>query len=407
MRRASDRGTGQGRWVGSVPAGGLGSGGSADAAGLGGEPPAGPFEAGSFESGSFESGVVLGAGGDEGHRPYRVRAPHPLAQLATRAALWGAVVLGAVGGVVGLVRPPVQQVEAVADGGLEQGSVPAPVAGIAELVVETWLTADDDDEDRAVLADLFIDPPLQDETHLAALRIEHVVTVAGEQRAAGYWAVTVAVDVVEEVAVEGEGPEGEQAIEQLRATWYLEVAIVGEVDGRLVALSTPAVVPAPAGAVADWRASIDTPREPGDDALAETVEGFLAALLAEGGDPSRYLAPGGEIEAIDPAPFVAVELVAMTAEDYQDGQTRVLADILVTTPGGTRTRLTYELMLGEWADRWEITRFSGAPSVVVAPVPEDDDEPADDDEPTDDDEPADDDDAGEPTGTTAPGARGS
>jgi hypothetical protein len=313
------------------------------------------------------------------------------------------VVLGAVGGVVGLVRPPVQQVEAVADGGLEQDSVPAPVAGVAEVVVETWLTADDDDddEDRAALDALFLDPPSRDETHLAALSIEDVVTVAGEQRAAGYWAVTVAVDVVEEVAVEGESPEGEQAIEQLRATWYLEVAIVGEVDGRLVALSTPAVVPAPAGAVADWQASIDPPREPGDDdALAETVEGFLAALLAEGGDPSRYLAPGGEIEAIDPAPFVAVDLVAMTAEDYEDGQTRVLADIVVTTRGGTRTRLTYELMLGEWADRWEITRFSGAPSVVVAPAP------ADDDEPADGDEPADDADAGEPTATTGPGAPG-
>jgi hypothetical protein len=300
---------------------------------------------------------------------YRMRAPHPLAQLATRVGLWSAVALGALGGVVGLVRPPVHPADAVADGGgVDHGSVPAPVAGTAELVVETWLTAGEEDEEA--LAALFLDPPSRDEIHQVALSIEGLATVAGEQRAAGYWAVTVAADVMEEVAVEGETPEDEPTIEQLRATWYMEVAIVGDVDGRLLALTAPAVVPAPDGAVADWRASVEAPREAGDGLLAETVEGFLGALLADGGDPSRYLAPGGEIEAMTPAPFIAVELVAMTAEDYEDGQTRVLAEIVATTPGGTRTRLTYELMLGEWADRWEITRFSGAPSVVVAPAPD-------------------------------------
>lgn len=298
---------------------------------------------------------------------YAVREIHPVVQLATRIGLWAAVVIGALGGLFGLIRPPVQQVEAAVQQIDDGALVPAPVAGTAELVVEAWLTASEADDAEAV-DHLFVDPPTLADINPAGLVVEEATAVSAEQRAAGYWSVTVAVDVVETVLVEGaevvEGEAPETA--QVPSTWYVEVGIAGDVGGGLAAIAPPAVVPGPPPVDSDWLASAEDTRPAGDTPLAATVEGFLQALLAGGGDPTRYLAPGGELDAMDPAPFEAVQLMRMSADELEDGQTRVLAEALVTTPGGARMRLTYEIVLGEWADRWEVTSFSGAPTMVAS-----------------------------------------
>lgn len=321
---------------------------------------------GTDEAEPFEGGAeLLDIGSDVGGH-YDVRPVHPVTQLALRVGLWAAVAVGAVGGMFGLLRAPVQHVEAVAEQVDAAGAVPAPVAGTAELVVDAWLTAGSADDDA--LDALFVDPPDTSELRAGGLVVEGLTTVSGEERASGYWAVTVAADVVEAIPVDDAASPGDSEPETVSSRWYLEVAIVGDVGGGLAALTTPALVPGPAEVATDWRASVDALRPPGDGPLALTVEGFLGALLADGGDASRYMAPGVEIDTLETPPFVAVDLVGMSDDELDDGMTRVLAEVTATTPGGSRTRLTYELMLSEWSDRWEIASFSGAPSVVVGPA---------------------------------------
>lgn len=292
---------------------------------------------------------------------YGVRPVRPVVQLAARVGLWTAVGFGCLGGVVGLVRPPTQNVQAIVEQSGEGATVPAPVAGTAELIVQEWLTATDGDAER--LAHLFVRPPSLVSAASGDLTVGRVVTVAGEHRDEGYWAVTVAADVAETVEVDPATGEGETA----ESIWYVELAIVGDVAGGLAALTTPAVVPAPPEAETDWRPSTHRPTTAGDEPLATTVEGFLGALLAGGGDPSRYLAPGLEVTAISPAPFETVELLEMAVDDLGTGELRALATVAATTPGGTSTHLSYEIVLVERSDRWEISRFAGAPTILVAP----------------------------------------
>ena len=303
---------------------------------------------------------------------YGVSPVRPLAQLAARVGLWGAVGIGVVGGLVGILRPPVQQVEAVAEQSHDETAVPAPVAGVAELVVQEWLTVDDDRDDE-VFASLFVEPPAAPGASEGDLSVRRVSTVSGQARHEGYWAVTVAADVTETIPLpEGEAGDEGDGLEHVESTWFVEVAIVGDVDGRLAALTTPAIMPTPPEVVTGWYASSEAPRPAEDGPLTTAVEGFLGALLAGGGDPSRYLAPGGEVSAVTPVPFDEVRLVQMSADVLDDGQTRVLAEIDATTRGGTTTRLTYEILLEEWADRWEITEFSGAPTLLVGEAPPED-----------------------------------
>jgi hypothetical protein len=312
---------------------------------------------------------------------YGVSPVRPLAQLAARVGLWGAVGIGVVGGLIGILRPPVQQVEAVAEQPDDGTAVPAPVAGVAELVVQEWLTVDDDRDD-AVIESLFVEPPDAPAASQGDLSVVRVSTVSGQARHEGYWAVTVAADVSESVPLpEGEAGDDGDGFERVATTWFVEVAIVGDVDGRLAALTTPAVVPPPPEVVTGWYASSDSPRPAEEGPLATAVEGFLGALLAGGGDPSRYLAPGGELSAVTPVPFEEIRLIQMSADDLGDGQTRVLAEIDATTRGGTTTRLTYEIVLEEWTDRWEIIEFSGAPTLLAGEPPEDTGRDTDDGDP--------------------------
>lgn len=310
-------------------------------------------------------------------RAYAATPVRPVAQLAARAGLWGAVGIGVAGGLVGLLRPPVQQVEAVVQEPDDAAFVPAPVAGMAELVVQEWLTVPFGREDDDTIDELFVDPPDSSGAADGDLTVERVVTVSGEARHEGYWAVTVAADVVETRELPDDGDDDpSNDFETLGGTWFVEVAIVGDVDGRLAALTTPSVLPAPPDVATGWRPSADRPRPADDGPLSTTVEGFLLALLAGDGDPSRYLAPGGEVEAVSPAPFDDVRLVEMSADELDGGRTRVLATVVATTPGGTTTELSYEILLEEWADRWEIVQFSGAPTLLVGEPPAD--EEADD-----------------------------
>lgn len=297
------------------------------------------------------------------YEPYQARPVRPVAQLATRMGLWVAVGLGCLGGLLGIFRPapeaqPIMQQSADAE------IVPGSVAGVAELVVEEWLTATSDGDEA--LDALFVDPP-RVRDGAGRLQVDRATAVAGRRLEDGYWSVTVATAVTE--TIEPESDDEEPTVE--RSTWYVEVAIVGDAGSRLAALTTPAVVPTPPAATSGWRASdqrAQTPDE--DDPLTTMASGFLAALLAGDGDPSRYVAPGVDVTAMAPTPFTEVELTGTAIDDLGNGQTRVLAYVRATTRGGASRDFSYEIIAQPRDDRWEIAQFSGAPALVIeAPPP--------------------------------------
>jgi hypothetical protein len=167
-------------------------------------------------------------------------------------------------------------------------------------------------------------------------------------------------------AGEDGGGSGDRETERRTTKWILEVAIVGDVERGLMALTAPAVLPAGPVATTGWRPSVNEPKPPAtDDPTAATVEGFFDAVLAGDGDPSRYVAPRVAIEAADPPPFADTEVVSLAADEMTDGQYRVLAMIRAITPGGSHQMFSYELIVVERIDRLEIIQYSGAPTLVA------------------------------------------
>ena len=289
---------------------------------------------------------------------YVTRPVRPATQLLARVGLWLAVGIGCLGGIVGLVR---KSPEAAANDALQQDDgigVPAPVAGVAEIVVEEWLTATE--EEASTLAQYFVEPPELERVDTEPIRVLRVRTVAGERlEADGYWTVTVAADLVEIGSSNEELPP---------ATWYVEVGIVGSVSKGLKAITTPAVVPAPPGIPDAWRTAAPNAEAPeNDDRVAATVEGFLNALLAGKGDPGRYLAPRVEMEAADPAPFTELTVTQMSVVELSNGDIRIWALARVTTPGDSTHTVGYELEATQRIDRWEILSVWGAPAVESIP----------------------------------------
>jgi hypothetical protein len=276
----------------------------------------------------------------------------PGAQLAVRVGLWSLVAVGFVGGVSGLVRsaPSPRTTSVQGSAGAVAGS---DVAGFAELVVGQWLEARPEDAERVAalfLQDAVVPAPGATTTELQQLATVRVRTVDD-----GYWAVTVAAGVVER-------DRGGVAFPP--ATWYVEVGVVRGDGGGLVAAGTPAVVAGPPPTSDGLRVAGPTLRTPvRDDPVAATVQGFLTVLLTGGGDVGRYVAPGVELAAPDPAPFVEVRLQRLGLVEQPAGGLQVRAEVTATTAADGQRSLGYELELTKRAGRWEITSVSGAPSL--------------------------------------------
>ncbi len=299
---------------------------------------------------------------------YVARPARPIAQLAARTGLWTAVALGCVGGCVGMLRPTPEAAAPVA-ADTEDGQVPAPVAGVAERAVQAWLVADAGDQ--ATLDEMFVDPPAADELATDGLSVAGAAAVAGRATGPARWSVTVAAEVAEagrgadDGELLGEPAPDDDAAAALptAATWYVEVTVVGDAATGLQALTTPAVVPAPAAAGSGWEPDRDGAHAPDpSDPVVATIEGFLAALLTGQGDPARYLSPGVEIGRLDPAPFVGIsvsDVAIRTGTDSAAGLARAWAEVQVTTARGARQVLAYELTLAERSGRWEVRELAG------------------------------------------------
>jgi hypothetical protein len=303
-----------------------------------------------------------GAGANGAHDPRGTIAVRPNAQVAARVGLWALVVLGAVGGLFGLLRPTTQTVAPTDDGG-SADVAPPEVAGFGEVAVTTWVESGEEGGEEA-LDPLFSVDPSASSGDVGRRRVNGDATAVGVREVGDdYWAVTV-VAPVDEYADGKWQPAG---------NWYMEVG-VARTDGGLVAISEPAIVPAPEQAA-------DSPEPAGeglgvpsqdDEEMATTVEGFLSALLAGNGDVSRYLAPDVEMTAVTPAPFREVTLQRWAVTDTGDGTVRVRLSARAMSPAGNPRTVSYEIGLAERAGRWEVTSLSGAPTIEsddTEPVP--------------------------------------
>jgi Conjugative transposon protein TcpC len=274
----------------------------------------------------------------------------PLGQLAARIGLWSLVALGFVGGVVGLLRPSPSLPSATAQDPGDAVAGP-DVVGFAELAVGAWLEAGVGEAES--VSGLFLEDPADLTSGAAATRVRRLTTVRVRRVDMGYWAVTVAAHVVERDRDGAEFP----------ATWFVEIGVVSD-DGGLGAAGTPALVGAPSPVPQGWEVAGPTPGtvEP-DDPLAATVQGFLGALLTGGGDVARYAAPGVDVAAPDPVPFVEVHLRRLGVAGQPSGGLRARAEATGTTAAGAQRTVSYQIELVERGGRWEITSLSGAPTL--------------------------------------------
>ncbi|WP_324197866.1 conjugal transfer protein [Nocardia abscessus] len=168
------------------------------------------------------------------------------------------------------------------------------------------------------------------------------------------WSVTVSVRV---------GKAGAATASDQRHFYRVAVSVS---DGRLRALSTPALVQAPSKGV-DLKLAYGAPCAP-DTPLGQVAAGFLSAMLAGNGDVARYTTPDAGLAALKPPPFTAVELTSLTTDDSGCGSSGAKAQVLATVnpkadTGATAT-LAYPLTMMRNAGQWQVVSIDPIPALA-------------------------------------------
>jgi hypothetical protein len=288
--------------------------------------------------------------------------------------LWCLLIAGPVALVFQLMTPPPPAPVVQADNTDAQAGERTAVSGFAEDLVVTWLTTPRGQEkmlERFVTdaSSLTLAEKPWTVTDPATAYIEST----GQR---GVWAVTVAVTVAE-------------GKDQPPVRRYFQVPVRYTEGSALRAQTLPAPVAAPAVAVADrlsyrYRATLTDP-------VAAAANDFLSALLAGSGDVARYVSPGSEIAAIDPAPYttVVIEDVMVDDDPAEDGtspesgeERHLLVTATVTAAAKQDVTVQYALTLAARDGRWEVKSIdlapvvsdpSSGPEATEAPAPEESD----------------------------------
>ncbi|MEV6427494.1 conjugal transfer protein [Nocardia sp. NPDC051463] len=167
------------------------------------------------------------------------------------------------------------------------------------------------------------------------------------------WSVTVSVRVAKGATVTPADPR-----------YFYRVA-VSLSEGRLRALSIPAVVEAP-GRGADLALAYSTPCT-SETPLAQVASGFLGAMLANSGEVVRYTTQDAGITALKPAPFTAVDLVSVSADDTSCGVSKTKAQVLATVnpkaDGGATATLAYPLSMVRNGGQWQVASIDSVPAL--------------------------------------------
>ncbi|MGH9213850.1 MAG: conjugal transfer protein [Acidimicrobiales bacterium] len=271
----------------------------------------------------------------------RQSVPASEATLARGAsfALWGLVILAGVGGLSALVR-------STASSGDTDAPPPAATtdagrwvaAGFAERYVGAYLLAGS--EGTALAAYLGYEPELPATARPAAVAAP-VRTVDVTAADDDYWSVVVAV-----------GPPGQE--------WFWRAAVDATGDAP-VAVGLPSAVAAPPE-IERIDLDVNLGPMPADDPAAETVAGFLAAYLCGSGELSRYLSPGVDLTATNPAMCTEVELTRWGSQADGDTRQTVVVDAALGSGDGNPVwQATYAIELTRRDGRWEVAELLPAP----------------------------------------------
>lgn len=278
--------------------------------------------------------------------------------LATKAAtvlLMSCLVAGPVGAVAGgLALLSAASPVAVPSAKVVDLSGERAIAGeFAQRLVTTWLTTARGHE--ANLTALM--PGVSTSTFPQEAFTVSDATVAAIAKVEATWSVTVAAAVTDQ--------------RKQTARRFFQVPVMIGPDGSVSALSLPTPVAGPAvtaGSGLNYQVQV-----PGTGPVAQTISQFLTAYAAGSGDVTRYLTPGVQIRAIDPAPYTAVtvtDLRALTSAagvdttgTPTDGTTlRVLVVATGTVSTAQQISASWALSLTARAGRWEITAIDPTPA---------------------------------------------
>ena len=174
------------------------------------------------------------------------------------------------------------------------------------------------------------------------------VSLGAEELAPGYFAVTVAAEVVaEDPDLELEG--GWAGV----GTRFYTLGVV-ETDSGWVATGLPTLVARPTGPPVP---ELLVMRMDGLDPFPElerAVAAFLAAYLTGVGDLGRYTVPGSSLVPVEPVPFVTVEITRAGSATSADGTHHVAAMVRATDAAGLGQVLGYSLVVSQRDGRWEV-----------------------------------------------------
>jgi len=212
-------------------------------------------------------------------------------------------------------------------------AVPPNIGGFAELFTEMHLTGLTSTAD---LARLYTgEAP---DTPASGLWINRSAAVSTRSLGRDFWAVTVAVDVLEMA-------DGTYETAGLQ---YFELTIAGN-GGRPVAVSTPSRIPPPATVGLPAGMPLFRGTVPADQETA--VAAYLEAHLTGRGEVARYLSPTARIPIFAEAPYSSVTLGSMGS----DSVGRVNVQVEAFTRRGGHHTIEYTLELTFENGVWEVS----------------------------------------------------
>ncbi|WP_433762174.1 conjugal transfer protein [Nocardia sp. CA-135398] len=188
------------------------------------------------------------------------------------------------------------------------------------------------------------------------------------------WSVTVSVKVGKSAPTASSSTTGTSATNssssanaEVRQFYRVGVSVL---NGRLRALALPALVEPPSRG-ADLAQAYSSPCT-ADTPLAQVASGFLTTYLTGNGDVGRYITLDAGIAALKPAPFSAVETVAVTSDDNSCGTARSSAQVLVTVnpkaDGGAAATLAYPLTMVRDGGQWQVQSVDSVPAMTNPPA---------------------------------------
>lgn len=273
-------------------------------------------------------------------------------------ALWALVVCGALAGVVGLARSGAAESQGAPVLRDEPRVAPGEVLGTAEWAVRVSLAG----PDPATASSVVVDRAGRPRGSATGVDVVAATAIRAEPVEDGYWAVVVATDV-------------RPAERDVIFRWFLEIGIA-ETGSGPVAVSDPALVPAPVAPVGSVEVTGPGPGRPDRSGpVTETVSSFLTALVT--GDPAvnRWTAPGVDVwPAAGPGVFGEVELTGIAVTRHPGNAATARAELSVEMDDESVVVFAYTVELVEREGRWEVTEVGGAPP-ISGPVDDPDDEP--------------------------------